>query len=245
MNNLKIILTKSSNFLKIYLKDYLALIKKPVLVGFLGLLSLGLCIFGPIGAILALFISIPCICYSFWRGYLMTYSLNYAADSYAKTDNKVLILDCYNLAKKDGNKLAQFLGFSVLIFVILCSPSIVYLILKALKTDLLVDLVSAIYNPMMLFKYLIAFILNSLVLIPFYNFLNQAFFYRKEKESFLSLFLNCYKKLDKTGIALAIIFNLLTCLSFFNSLLYLILALFLNPLIYCANTIWYKNKIEN
>jgi len=233
MINLKIILLKSSSFLKIYLKEYLKFLIKPILIGFIGMLSLFLCIFGPIGAIMALLINIPCTCYALWRGYLITYSLNYAADSYAKTDTKVLISDCYNLAKKDGNKLAKFLCFSSLLCLLIYLPSLIY---GFSNSDFISDLTFG-----WSFKKTLCFLLNGLILLPFYNFLNQAFFYEKE-EKFIDLFLNCYKKLDKTGVQLVLIFGLLSLIGSFNSLVYILFSLILNPLIYCANTLWYKQK---
>lgn len=233
MNNYKIILKKSSDFLNLYLKEYLIVLKTPFLVGLVGFLSMILCVLGPIGAVLALFISIPCICYSFWQGYLITYSLNYAADSFIKTDNKVSLMDCHDLAKKDGNELAKYLVFSSVLCLLVNLFSILYLLSNIASITSI--------TPHEIFRYTFFLTLNSILLLPFSNFLNQAFFYRK-KESFFELFLNCYKKLDKTAILLIITFSLIMVLNSINSLIYTIVALVLNPLIYCANTIWYKQK---
>lgn len=234
MNNYKIILKKSNDFLKIYLKEYLNIIKKPILFGLIGFLSLALCVLGPIGAIIALIVSIPCICYAFWQGYLITYSLNYAADSFIKTDNKVSLIDCYDLAKKDGNELAKFLLFCALLNLIVFAPSIMYFLINA--SD-----VTAITTVGVFKNFLLNFIIG-LLFAPFSNFLNQAFFYRNN-QSFFELFLNCYKKLNKTGVLLVITFSSIMLLNTVNGLIYIITALILNPLIYCANIIWYKQNV--
>lgn len=237
MNNYKAILKKSSDFLKIYFKEYMITLKTPFLVGLIGFLSIILCMVTPIGAVISLLIFIPCFCYAFWQGYLITYSLNYAADSFIKTDNKVLLTDCYDLAKKDGGELAKFLFFYAIVYFIICIPSIIYLFFNLAPAGTI--------PAHKIFGCMLILMINNILLLPSSNFLNQAFFYRKKEENFFELLLNCYKKLDKTGILLAITFSLLMLLNSINSLICSILILLLNPLIYCANTIWYKQKTSD
>lgn len=234
MNNYKAILKKSSDFLKIYFNEYLIALKMPFLVGLIGFLSIILCMVTPIGAIIALLIFIPCFCYAFWHGYLIAYSLNYAADSFAKTDNKVSLADCYDLAKKDSGELAKFLLFYAVVYFIVCIPSIIYLFFNFTPDGTI--------PTQKIFKCMFFLLMNNIILLPSSNFLNQAFFYRKKEESFSELLLNCYKKLDKTGILLSITFGSFMLLNSINSLICSILILILNPLVYCANTIWYKQK---
>lgn len=232
MNNFKEMLLQSKSFCKIYFKPYFKLLKRPIIIGLLGALSLGLCALGPIGALISLFISIPCMCYAFWQGYLITYSLIYAADAYS-FNNEPNLADCFEMAKTKGDQLALFLVFSMALCFVLILATIIALIFC-------VDLETLQIKPCF---YYIAFA-NSLILFPFSNFLNQAFFYKKDDEKYINLFLNCYTKLDKNGVILSLIFSLIAfVLSGICPICYLIIALLLNPFIYFMNTIWYKNRI--
>ena len=243
MKNLKKILCKSISFLKLYLKDYLKLLIKPILIGLVGMLLLALCLLGPIGAIIALFSSIPCTCYAFWRGYLITYSLNYAVESYMRTENKVSIIDCYELTKKEGSKLAAFLGYSALVCLLVCLSAII-LIPTSVSVDFRADFMQMLKSPELSYKYFIVLFPCFLLLSPFYNFLNQAFFYRKSNEGFNNLLFNCYKNLDKAGMLLCAFFAVgLNILGVVNVFIFAVVALILNPFIYCANMLWYKQKI--
>jgi hypothetical protein len=231
MNKLVKMLLKNKDFYKKYFSAYFKLLKKPIIFSIIGVSLLALCLLGPIGALIALFISIPCLCYAFWQGYLITYSLIYAADAYSLNDEPNLI-DCYETARTKGNTLAIFLLFSMILSLVLMFPTLVTLVFSF-------DITTLQIKP---WFYIIAFI-NSVLLFPFSNFLNQAFFYRKHEEKFIDLFLNCYKKLDKIGILISILFSIFMGLLYaFNSIFYIILALIFNPLIYCINTLWYKSK---
>ena len=231
MTNFKEIFFQSKLFNKVYFKQYFMTLKKPIIIGLIGALSLLLCFFGPIGALFSLFISIPCLCYAFWQGYLITYSLIFAIDAYSFNDKPSLI-DCFKMAKIKGNQLALFLLFSMALSLILMLPMVVCLVFC-------IDLTTLQIKPCF---YFIAFI-NSALLFPFSNFLNQAFFYKRDDEKFMDLFLNCYKKLDKNGVILSLAFSLIpVILSGVCPFCYLIIALLLNPFIYFMNTIWYKNR---
>ena len=236
MNNLKEIFKTSGLFLQEYISQYLKLLSKPIIFGVVGACALGLCALGPIGGVISAFISIPCLCYAFWQGYLITYAINYAADSYVvKQENNIPLIDCYNFTKEKAKELAWFLLFSLIISAVVMIPSALYAINNLNLADIFANAKSVIY-----------LVINSLILYPFYNFLNQAFFYKKDDESFIGLFLNCYKKLDLAGITLVILFSLLpTIISGINSLLYVICVFPLNLIIYFANTIWYKSKTSN
>lgn len=223
---------QSKGFCKKYFKIYFKMLTKPVIIGFIGAISLLLCNFGPIGALISLFISIPCLCYAFWQGYLLTYSLIYAGDAYSYNDEPSLI-DCFDMAKLKGNKLALFLLFSMALTLALMFPMLVSLIFS-------LDIATLQIKPLF---YVVAFI-NSIILFPFSNFLNQAFFYKKDEEKFIDLFLNCYKKLNKEGVILSLVFSLIPAvLSGICPICYLVIALLLNPFIYFLNTIWYKNRM--
>lgn len=240
MKCLKTIFHKSNSFLKIYLKDYLKLLIKPIIIGIVGTLFLALCFLGPIGALIALFTSIPALCYAFWNGYLITYSLNYAVESYMRTENKVSLIDCYDLAKKDSGKLAAFLGFA-LFFIFLVYLPVLIIIPMIFANSIESDIAQFFLSYKFPYKYTLILNIPFLILIPFYNFLNQAFFYRKSKDGFVKLLKNCYTNMDKTGILLCVIFVLGTSVLFvLNAILYAIVALIANPFIYCANMLWYR-----
>ncbi|MBR3604465.1 MAG: hypothetical protein IKL52_00375 [Candidatus Gastranaerophilales bacterium] len=231
MNKFEEKLLPNKNFCRTYFPFYFKLLKKPVIIGSIGALSLALCLLGPIGALISLFISTPCLCYAFWQGYLITYALIYASEAHS-FNNEPNLSDCFEMTKIKGNQLALFLLFSMIITLALMFPTLIALIFSF-------DISTLHIKPIF---YVIAFI-NSVALFPFSNFLNQAFFYKKDDEKFIDLFLNCYKKLNKEGIILSVIFSLIpTVIGGICPLGYFFIALLLNPFIYYTNTIWYKNQ---
>ena len=61
---------------------------------------------------------------------------------------------------------------------------------------------------------------------------------------YFDLFKNCYKKLNSTGIALAIAFSILGGIACnFHPVLSLFLSLGLNLITYSANTVWYVQRV--
>ena len=79
-------------FFRKYLKEYLTLLVKPVLIGILGIFAMLFMFINPLFSILGLFVTIPCVFYSFWRGITVTYTLNYAAYNMYKNGSNSLII---------------------------------------------------------------------------------------------------------------------------------------------------------
>ena len=240
MNNFSNLLNFGFEFLKKYYSEYFRLLLKPFACALLGVLIMILIQQNPNIALLGL-LSIPLFCYAFWKGYLATFALNYATISFKNSQNEPLEELVLKINEKE---LAKFLGFSAIITIIGYLPSIIY----AFKT---VDIMALVANPMTLLSNIsalvsvfLALLLNSLILIPFFNFFNQAFFFKKENESFMSLFLNCYKKLDKDGWALSIFFGFIGgVISVLHPLIYLVFALLLNLITFSANSLWFYERM--
>ena len=171
-------------FSKKYFWQYLKLLIKPILVGIIGTLSVSLVYINPLLAIVALFISIPCVCYAFWNGYVTTYSLNNAARFLI--DNQDDELKNLLITKEQRQELAKYLGFCALIFIIACLPMMII----AGKS---IDITSLLDNPANFSSVIQNLNLNLIVLIttiiffPFFNFFNQALYFKKEEDTHLSL----------------------------------------------------------
>lgn len=234
MNNLKIYFKDGHNFAKKYLREYFLLLSKPILIGLVGFASVFLSHLGFIGAILALIISLPCMCYAFWQGYLITYSLNYLAVDFVQNNQERTLIDCYNLSKEKAKELATYLFLAIIVSFLIMIPSLVIV----LKSGISFDMASIISNFSVLS-------VNGLILIPFFNFLTQIFFFKKDDENFSDLFIGCYKKLNVTGIFLSIFFTIIGTMIGINIIIYVILALVLNLYAYSINTFWYYSRIKN
>lgn len=240
-NKLLLLFKLSNKFLKRYLNEYFLLLLKPILIGVIGILSVFLAFITPELAIVSLFISIPCVCYAFWRGYLITYSLNIAACNFIKNNASLSLKGCYQVALKDESKFAAYVTFYALVTIIGFLPAIIYTFLNA-------DLTMLIANPTNVFSkalpVVIIFIINSLILIPFLNFGLQAYTFKKD-ENFVQLFLNCYKKLDLTGFIIAIVISgLCFVISTISTFLYILTFVFINLVVYSINTFWYYSRIS-
>ncbi|MBQ7287801.1 MAG: hypothetical protein IJW73_08590 [Candidatus Gastranaerophilales bacterium] len=242
MSNFKNYLKNSAEFAKKYIGQYFKLLIKPIIVGAIGLVSVGLVYIHPLLAILALLISIPCVCYSFWNGYVVTYSLINVSNTFINSEEKEL-KDCL-INNEEKKQLALWLGFCALISIVAFLPAMIFM-------GKSVDIIALLTNPSSLlsntqnlgFVSLICLI-TTIILLPFLNFFNQAFYFKKEDEKFINAFINCYKKLDSDGIKLSIVFTIaggiLSCFGY----IYPILALVLNLFTFSANTFWFREKIE-
>lgn len=243
MNSVSEYLKKSIDFARIYAKDYFIALIKPILFCAIGALFVVLTMQNPSFAILALFVSIPCICYGFWRGYIITYSLNYIALEYYKNFEKKDFIEYSKLV--NTKELASYLLFCAIISLLGFLPSLFFALSK-------INLISLISNPSSIMSNMgdiisifIFILINGLVLVPFLNFFNQALFFKNTHESFFDLFLNCFKIQNSTGIILSIIFSVLgSIISGLNPIIYLILALLLNLITFSANTFYYEDRCQ-
>jgi len=237
----------SFKFFKKYLQEYLILLLKPVAIGVLGMFVLALGFVNPIFAIFALFITIPCIFYSFWRGIMITYALNPLADDFIKK-GQMNLADCYSLVRKDEKQLGLWISYVAIVSALGFIPSLVAVsILNPVPFSSLfsspsgaISFLSGCYTKSLILIYL----LNMLILVPFLNFSQQAFYFRKPDENFLDLSLNCYKKLNLTGFLIAFIVVFLGSKMSSDSVLILFTPVF-NVFIYPLNFFWYlsvKNK---
>ena len=228
MKQLLILLKLSFKFTKRYILQYLLELKKPLIVAFIGFLLFLTCFIHPALALVAL-LSIPCFCYAFWKGYLITYALIPCADNFIKENPEPFKNFVNNIKLQEGN-IAKFVCFIAFFTIVLYIPSFIY---AAAKISFLPDLQQ--YLKLMDN----AFLINTLILAPFLNYALCALYYKKDKENYFNLFLNCYKKLNVLGILIALV---LTLFSYKFVVVYIILALFLNPFIYSINTLWYFSR---
>lgn len=241
MTNFSELLNFGFNFFKKYYVQYFRLLLLPLMFALLGILILMLIQQIPKLAFLGL-LSIPFICCAFWRGYLVTYALNYAAISYKNLKNEELK---GFISKIEGKKLARFLTFCALVTIIAYLPSLIKLFKAIDIPTLIINPSSVLSNLSEIISLFLLFLVNSLILMPFLNFFNQAFFFKNENENYMDLFLNCYKKLDKNGLLLSIIFGFMgSIISAFHPLFYLISALMLNLITFSVNTLWFCERFE-
>ena len=226
-------------FAKKYSKEYFRALLHPITLGLIAG-AFVLCVqLNPLFAFLALFVSIPCMCCAFWKGYVTTFCLNnLALDFYNKNQTKSLAEYIELLNKK---VLSSYLGFCAILTLFLYLPSFIC----AFTT---IDFSALLTNPFeILTNYLLftVIFLNTIFLLPFLNFFNQAFFFKKENENYFNLIKNCYKLQNKDGLLLSLIFCLLGCLiGLFHPFLYGFLALALNLLTFSTNTFWYGDKCQ-
>lgn len=235
INKNLILLKLCYKFSQKYLAEYLKELIKPIIYSIIGIfvffILMTLSFLNPLIVLLAL-ISIPILCWSCWKGYVITYALIPCADNFIK--NTAIPLKNYiNEVKKVEGQLAKFVCFVAAITLILYIPTFVYTIYSP-KFNIFMD----IFDLISLFDNK-CFLISNIIMASFLNYYLCAFYYKKEKENYFQLFLNCYKKLDVIGITIALLFTLI---SVKGGILYLILALFLNPIIYSINTFWYSTK---
>lgn len=224
------------DFAKKYLAQYIFALTKPLLVGILGLVLFSLIFINQKFVLLAL-LSIPCLCYSFWRGFVVTYFLCDCANGFQKGSTD--IFDLYvEKNKNESKKLAGYVVFVAILTILLYIPSLIYISNNVSLNDLSnVAKVTKIVN--------MAFFVNTIVLAPFLNYALQAFYFKKNGENYFKLFLNCYSKLDLKGILIALIITIFMFkLAELTPVVYVILALLFNPFIYGINTFWYAKRVK-
>ena len=238
------LLKLSLDFFKKYIKEYFILLIKPVLIGLLGFFVMFFMFINPFFAILGILVTIPCIFYSFWRGILITYSLNVAAN-YFYNKNVISLKECYEIAKQKEKDLALWITYVALFSIIGYVPAFVLCHIFAPVS--LSSLFNFPYGTMsflqslLSFKVLLIYTINTLVLIPFFNYSQQAFYFKKPEEKFLDLFLNCYKNNGIKGYLIAFFVVLGGFILTSNSIL-IMAVLFFNVYIYGLNMFWWIKK---
>jgi len=236
-----------------YYKSYLTALFKPILTAFVGLVLLFLCFLNPI-LILVSLLSIPCLCWAFWRGFVITYALIPACDDYLKTKNTDFQKHI-KYANENQYSLAFYVLFITIIYIILYIPVDYYFIHnlfqgdfsnfinEAMTYDDVYSLKQYFSNATLKAIKSTALMLNITMVIsaPLLNYWLVALFYKKEKENYINLLLNCYLKLNIIGILIAL---LITFFTFKFIVVYLISAIFINPFIYGINTVWYQKRFD-
>lgn len=213
-----LLLTKLAfKFLKKYFSCYIKEILKLVGLFILGLLPFIILAISPIlGIFLCLFISIPLTAYSFYKGILVTYSLNFLAYDFLKQQGLKTMENALAEVKSVEIDYVWYLLFVSIVSILLYTPSILIFINSINPWLNSIDLNSAMMNISTTGKlddlHLEYFnktgfwtIINSIFAAPFFSLCFQAFFYKKKDESFFNLFLNCYKILDLKGIIIVLI----------------------------------------
>ncbi len=241
---MEILLKLSFDFFRKYIKEYFILLLKPILVGIMGFFAMLFMFVNPLFAILGIFITIPCIFYSFWRGILITYSLNIAANHFYNK-NSIGLIECYKIAKQNEKELALWVTYVALFSILGYIPAFVLCnIFAPVSLNSFFNFPYGTINffqSLMSFKILLIYIINTLILIPFFNYSQQAFYFRKPQEKFINLILNCYKKNGIKGYLIAFFVVLSSFILTSNSFL-IILVLFFNVFIYGLNMFWWITK---
>lgn len=240
MEKLKLLLSLSHKFCLKYALEYFKMLLKPCIVGLIGFIFVPLCMVNPIFALCAIFITLPCIFYSFWKGFCITYLLNYAALGFIKKETGLELKayeNSFKAQEKDFIKYISFCAIIVLIFYLPC----VFFIFKNLSL-----LIGANPNYMAIIKDFLGILLYSftisIILVPFTNYFTQSYFFKKDHENYFNLFLNCYKNLNKEGLIIAFGITLLTFIISSLNVFLLPLLLVLNLYYYSINTFWYYSK---
>ena len=243
MSNINKYLKLSKNFAKKYIKEYLILMAKPIIIGLLGYMFVQLALKNPFFIIFVFLITFPCIFWAFWRGYVITYALNYAAYDFYNNETDATILEFIEQNKDKEKELALYLTFCAVVSLILFLPTILssISILGALFTN-----PAGIMTMMNKFiSTFIIFLINSIILIPFVNYMTQAYFYKKNYETFSDVFINCYKHLNKDGIIIAFTITILASLpGLLNPILQGVIMLLLNIYFYSINNFWFYDRIN-
>lgn len=240
MEKLNLIIKLSFKFFAKYINDYIKATIKLVVLCILGFALVPLSYFGIPFALLTFFVTIPLFCYCFWRGYVITYALNYLAFEFLKKQEQKTFKECVDTSLKNGGELAKYVSFIAVITILGYIPFIYYFIHTTSLTALITD-------PMGLLNNLglgLIFMINTLFLAPFINFALQAYFFKKN-ESYMDLLKNCYKYLDITGILITlIIVGFTTIISSAAVVIYALIFLPLNVIIYSVNTFWYYSRLK-
>lgn len=241
MEKLNIIFKLSFKFFNKYMAEYYKAMIRVVVFAIAGFIFVPLSYVNPIFALLTLFVTIPLFCYSFWRGYVITYALNHLAFDFLKKQEKKTFDDYVELVLENEGELAKFVGFIASITIIGYIPSLLYFLNTFDFTSLMTDPFGAMSNLGAVTK---VFLINTIFLAPFINFSLQAYFFKKD-ESYFTLFKNCYTCLDITGILITfIVVGLTAVISSFAPIIYLFVFLPMNVIIYSLNTFWYYSRLK-
>ena len=244
MKNFAQYFVQTLEFTKAYIKSYLYMMIIPIIIALIGVLAMLPLIktANPFFGLLAIFITIPALCFAFWRGYLIAYSLNYAAWDFSK--NQEMLIDLKSAlakTKEKGNKIALYTIFVSLVTLLLCLPVLIYF---AFQIKFCIDY--SILSRTALHKYTICtslLLINLILLLPFTNYALQAFFFKKKDEKFLDLFVNCYKKLDFTGFLIGVFNLVVSCIMvILPSYLYVIFMILFVLFSFPISTFWYYQK---
>ena len=243
MEKIQLIFKLGYKFTLKYLKEYVLLLLKPVLIGLVGIFIMFFITFDPIFAFLGIFITLPCIFYSFWKCYWISYAINPCAYYFIKKGADLSIKDCLELIKNDEKNFIKYISFCAIFSVFCYIPTIVFALNKMNNINsLIADPLSVItiMQPILAIMFI-----NTLVVAPFLVFLNQVYYFKKEDENYFSLVKNCYKYLDFVGVVLvltAIVLNMV--LPNKNIILYIILVILINLFVNSINTFWFFTKIK-
>ena len=146
MKQINKVVSLSAEFTTKLAYEYIKSILKYVLIGIVGFIPVALSFVEPMFALLALVVTIPTFCFSFWRGYVVTYALNYAAfDFIAKKEIKPFE-EYIQLANQDEKNLAKFVSFIAIVSIIFYIPTMKCFMDDASMQQIMIDPSSAFSN---------------------------------------------------------------------------------------------------
>ena len=236
MKNILILFKLSFVFSKKYILQYIKNLILPIIVAILGIILLFTITIDTKFVFLSI-LSIPCFCFSFWKGYKITYELIPCAHNFIQNETRPL--NCYSLNKKQEKELMKYVCFIAIISILLYIPSVFYLInVFNFTNDIAYNSEQIINNAKLTDN---VFLINTLILAPFLNYSLCAFYYKNDNENYFKLIFNCFKKLDIPGFLIAF---LITLFSYKLLNIYILTALFINPFIYSINTFWYLSRLK-
>ena len=240
MEKLNLFFKLAYKFSQKYLVQYLAELKNPFIYLIIGIALLLTIKLGAVFAILAL-LSIPFICYAIWRGFVVTYALIPCADDFIKAQSGYFSSYVKKINEKD---FGLYITFVALMTIIIYLPTILsgFNIVKSLISSFSAGNVS-MSSISELFQIFEILILNTIIAIPFLNYFLVVYYYKKRDESYFSLFLNCYRKLNAEGI-LIMLFVFFVFLILQSNTYLTPLALLFCPFGYSINTLWYQTRIK-
>ena len=227
-------LKMSFKFMNTFAFDYIKYMIKYILIGLFGLIIVWFSQYNAVFALFVIFVSIPAVCYAFWKGYVATYALNYSALDFLENKPIAPFENYIKLAFKNEAELAKFVGFVAIITLLGIIPSLFYIINAINIENLLTNPTGEFMKP----EFFKVLTINCVILAPLINFSLQSFFFR-QKENYFILIINCYK----TGIAgfvVSLIFIGITSMLEFYALTFL----FLNLFIYSFNLFLYYSKTK-
>ncbi len=238
MEKLNKIFGLAAKFYSIYAKQYFLAMVKPLLAGVLAFVLIGISLLNKALALFSI-LSLPLIFYSFWQSYLITYALNFAAMDALKQGSGAPFEIFICRTKDQSGKLARWVTFGAFLSLVLIAPSI---ILSVRNAAFIIQSAGEISS---FLPVLGLIFLNLILILPFMNYLNQAFYFKREDEGYFDLFFNCYKKLNLQGVSLIVIFGVLQwVISSSASFLSPIFTFALTPYALACSIYWYYGRLE-